>query len=355
MDAKKMKVAFYVYPTAFQSPGGGEILLLKTKEYLEKEGASVTLLDPWRDKLKDFDILHTFGSVKDALPLMELAHCLGVKNVLSTVCWYSWKSAWGICADWKTRCLSVVRHAAKVLVPVFPSARKRMMYLSDLLVPNSESEAQQLQRFFCASRRKIVVVPNAVDSVFADATPDLFVKKYQLRDFILCVGRIEPRKNQLGVIRALRNVDIPLVLIGDYVVQYRSYYEACRREAGPGTHFLGNIPHDSELLRSAYAACAVFLLATWLETPGLAALEAGLAGAKVVVTAEGATREYFGPYAEYVQPECPREIRERTLAAIRKPATPLLQEHIRQNYSWPLVAKKILTAYQAMGVESRSR
>ena len=67
------KVAFYVYPTAFQSQGGGEVQLMKTKAALEQLGVSVKLFDTWNDKLENFDILHVFGSVKDCLPMMEVA------------------------------------------------------------------------------------------------------------------------------------------------------------------------------------------------------------------------------------------------------------------------------------------
>ena len=47
-------------------------------------------------------------------------------------------------------------------------------------------------------------------------------------------------------------------------------------------------------LASAYAAARVFALPSWFETPGLAALEAGLAGCAVAITPYGSTRDYFG-------------------------------------------------------------
>ncbi|HTL46694.1 MAG TPA: glycosyltransferase, partial [Verrucomicrobiae bacterium] len=240
-----MKVAFYVYPIAFQSPGGGEILLLKTREYLEKAGLKVRLFDTWNDKLSDYDILHTFGSVKDCLRMMETAHSVGVKNVLTTVCWYSWKSAWGTYPEWNRRLPSAARHLAKTLLPFLPSKRRKMMTLADALIPNSRSEADQLKRFFGVSEEKIRVIPNAVDESFAAALPTAFEKKYGLRDFVLCVGRIEPRKNQLNVVRALKGIGRPVVFIGDPVPAYQDYYEACRREAGAQMHFLGGLPHGS--------------------------------------------------------------------------------------------------------------
>lgn len=341
-----MKIAFYVYPTAFQNPGGGEVQLLKTKQYLEAEGLSVKLFDPWTDKLESFDILHTFGSVKDALPMMEAAKSAGIKNVLSTICWYSLRSAWGNYGSLKSRTIAALRHAAKVFCPFVPSARKRMMDIADVLIPNSESESNQLEHFFQVPSKKIRVIPNAVDAVFAGAKPDDFIKKFGFRDFVLCVGRIEPRKNQLGMIRALNGAQVPFVVIGDPVKHYPDYYQRCRQEAGSNIHFLGGLPHDSELLRSAYAACDTFLLASWLETPGLAALEAGLAGAKLVITREGAAREYFQDFALYVDPENPSDILAKTLDAVKRPKDALLQGHIRQNFLWENTAKKTLETYR---------
>jgi len=345
-----MKIAFYVYPTAFQNLGGGEVLLLKTKEYLEKRGVSVKLFDIWKDKLSDFDILHVFGSVKDALPMMEEAKLAGIKVVLTTICWYSWRSAWGNYGSIASKALALMRHAAKVWFPFIPSKRKRMMEIADLLIPNSELEARQLYRYFHVPKMKVRVVPNGVDSVFSEANPEAFIAQYGLKDFVLCVGRIEPRKNQLNLIRAVKGTKIPLVIIGKSVSLYKKYYEACLREAGPHVHFLGGLPHGSELLRSAFAACEVFVLPTWLETPGLAALEAGLAGAKVVITQEGATREYFKDLVEYVSPNDLQDIRTKIEAAVQKPKNDALKRHIQSHYSWESVAEKNLQAYaQVLG------
>ena len=76
----------------------------------------------------------------------------------------------------------------------------------------------------------------------------------------------------------------------------------CRR-AGEGlVAWLGRLDHDDPLLASAYAAARVFALPSWFETPGLAALEAALAGCAVVITPYGSTREYFGGLVAYARP-----------------------------------------------------
>ena len=345
-SSKALRAAFFVYPTAFQAPGGGEVQLLKTKASLEAKGVEVTLFNQWQDKLEEFDIFHTFGSVKDCLDMIRTADIMGVRTALSTICWYSWKSSMGIYSPLDQRMASMARQAGKSVCPFMPSKRKKMMEYSDLLFPNSQSEADQLVRYFCMPREKIFVVPNGADSFFADAKPDAFIEKYNIKDFILCVGRIEPRKNQLNMIRALSASKIPLVFIGDYVHQYRDYYWQCRKEAGKNVHFLGPIQHDSHLLASAYAACNTFLLASWLETPGLAALEAGLAGAKIVITDQGATKEYFQDYAHYVPPDNLEKIRSQTLKTFESAPADGLKKRIQNNYLWSHAAEKTLEGYK---------
>ena len=50
------------------------------------------------------------------------------------------------------------------------------------------------------------------------------------------------------------------------------------QRGGEAVRWLGASDHDDPLLASAYAAARVFALPSWFETPGLAALEAALAG-----------------------------------------------------------------------------
>jgi len=270
---------------------------------------------------------------------------VGVKIALSTICWYDWRSALHTYPNPLQRGLNMARHLAKENFPWIPSLRKGMMELSDLLLPNSEAEAEQLVRYFRVPRNKIAVIPNAVDASYEKAEPKTFTDRYGLRDFYLCVGRIEPRKNQLGLIQAHRGLERPLVVIGEAVSRYRAYEAECKKAAGPNVHFLGYLPFDSELLRSAYAACNTFVLPSWFETPGLAALEAALAGAKIVITSGGSTQEYFGTEALYVNPNEIEDIRLKMRLAEGQLRNGRLRHRIRDNFLWEKVAEKLADCY----------
>lgn len=341
-------VYFYVYPSAFQNPGGGEILLIKTKKYLEKLGVEVRLFNLWSDKFKTGDLLHVFGSVKEALGLMETAKSKGVRIVISPIVWYNWQSSFQVPYKVKERVFCILRQTVKSILPFAPSARKTMMQISDIVLAGSQMEADQIRRYFLIPKQRIKVVPYGADECFDGVSEEHFDNKYHLKDFVLTVGRIEPRKNQLNLIRAMKGVDKPLVIIGRQVSHHEAYYQKCRREAGPNVHFLGAVEAESQDLKSAFAACSVFVLAAWFETPGLAALEAGTSGARIVITEQGSTKEYFKNYVDYVNPANVDDIRTKIINAFRQPKTNKLQQHLRQNYLWKNTAEQTLNAYHSL-------
>lgn len=341
-----MKVAFFVYPSAFQNKGGGEILLEKTEEYLLKNNVEVCRFDIWRDKLEAFDILHVFGSVKECLPLMQVAKARGTKIVLESIFWSDFRRAFNEQGTLRKRVEMVLRHLIKSVFPFFPSGRKKMFEVADLIFPNSHNEAAQISRLFNIPMEKMFVVPNGVDRSFSEARPEAFVDKYGLKDFVLSVGRIEPRKNQLNLIRAMKGIDADLVLIGDTVSGYKWYRDICDKEADKRVHFIDRLSHESGLLASGYAACDTFVLPGWFETPGLAALEAALAGAKVIATDGGSTKEYFQDKVFYIDPSKPEDIKNKIIRALNMSKNHELKDLVLENYLWDGIAKRTIEGYK---------
>jgi glycosyltransferase involved in cell wall biosynthesis len=192
------------------------------------------------------------------------------------------------------------------------------------------------------------VIPNGVDERFYHADPTLFVQEYGVRDFVLNVGHIGTgRKNVLSLVRALKNIDHPAVIIGK--VQENAYSRQTLNEAAlnPNIRIIEGLANDSPLLASAYAAARVFAFPSRYETPGIAALEAGLAGASVVITPYGGTRDYFGNDAIYVEPDSVDSIADGIRRALQSERSTALRERIRREYLWPVVAEKTAAAYRA--------
>jgi len=222
--------------------------------------------------------------------------------------------------------------------------------MASVLLPNSHSEELRIETDFPEARGKsYVVVPNAID-------PHLFslerVKPMEdYRDSVLCVGRIEGRKCQLELVRALNGTDLKLVLIGKPGPNYLAYLDQIKREMGPNVTYLGEVPHAD--LPRYYAACKVHALVSWMETTGLSSLEAGVMGANIVITNKGDTEEYFGEFAHYCSPDSIDSIRSAVLAAYRAPRSSFLRKRILEKYTWENTAEATLSAYEQVLARTR--
>ena len=330
------------------APGGGEIQLSSTLDSLCDFGIDARRMVPGEmdDLASRADCVHLFGSRAEFLPLVESARRQSVPVVLSTIAWYDWRDYWHGGTNVVSRSAAVARFAARAACPWLPSWRRRLYNSVDLLLPNSTAEARQLMRYFRVPADRIHVVPNGADPRFSQAEAKLFVDRYGLRDFVLCPGRIEPRKNQLGLIRALRHTNVPVVVLGQVVPGHEDYLAACRREANRHVRFIDRLDHDDPLLASAYAACGCLALVSRFETPGLVALEAAMSGTPLVLPVGGCAQEYFGPLAQYVQSNDYRGIREAVLWALAQGRSATLADHVRDNFSWTTAAAATREAYR---------
>ena len=172
----------------------------------------------------------------------------------------------------------------------------------------------------------------------------MFRDRFEIRGaFLLNVANAEQRKNQLRLIRAIRDSNIRLVVAGN--LRDRDYWDACRKEGADFVQHVGALEHGGELMRSAYAACDAFVLPSLLETPGLAALEAAACGARVLVTREGSAREYFGDQVTYVDPLDVDDIRNGIWCALESTPSPALRVRIVSDFTWDRAARQLLDAY----------
>lgn len=331
--------------TASLAPGGGERQLAALIAGLQAEGLDAAAWHPWEDAWSDFDLLHLIGSCPEHLPLVDRARRSGKPVVLSPVAWFDGPSYWRRNGHVPRRAAGRLLLAARRFAPWMPGWRRKLYRSVDRLLPNSRAEADQLVRLFGADPRRIVVVPNGADPNLESADPRLFAGEYGLRDFVLCAGRIEPRKNQLRLLQALAGEGVVTVVLGDVVPGQEAYYDACRRAGGRRARFLPRLDPDSPLLASAYAACGCLAQPSWFETPGLAALEAAMTGAPLAVTQVGAAPEYFGRLAHYVDPYDQRSVRRGVAAALDEGRNGRLAELVRSQFTWQHAARATREVY----------
>lgn len=338
------KILYAGRRTAFQSIGGADIQLLKTKNYLEESSdLEIEIFSPVESNIEEADILHIFDHLTGN-ELIEYAKEKNVKTVLSSIYWDHGKESR---ISRPERIKRLLYQITRFLDINIFDRKKKLFEDVDLILPNSKAERDLIKSKFNLDSEKFHVVPNAVDKEFAEASPEPFIEEYNLNDFILFVGRIEPRKNLYLSLRALEEIDKDIVVVGP-AGSNQDYAEKCREISKENVHFIGKLDHESELLKSAYAAADIFLLPSQYETPGLSALEAGLANTKIVITERGTTREYFQDYAYYINPEEPETIREAIENAQDAEFNPELKNRILENFTWERTAKETFKAYQKL-------
>jgi len=234
---------------------------------------------------------------------------------------------------------------AAVLRTGYRKAQLKLLTMSTLLLPNSESEMQRIRRDFPESRSSsYIVVPNAVDEQLFDL--NRIAPNPAYKDCVLCVGRIEPRKCQLELVKALKGTGLRLVLIGKPGPNYMKYFETIKKEADRNTEILGRVEHEE--LPPFYAACKVHALVSWMETTGLSSLEAGVMGANIVITDKGDTREYFEDFAYYCSPASISSIRNAVQEAYNAPRSGSLIARIHARYTWEETGRLTLSAYEQL-------
>lgn len=339
-----MHVLFATSQATALTRGGVRTQVLQTKEALENLGVHVTLFDTWRDfQASEFDLVHVFSANMATYHFARAVKTQGLPLVISPV-FYTRRTAKTV-----QRVIYVDRLISRNVRGIWTDYGliAEMCNWAEAVTPNTTEEGKLFIDAFGVPEKKLIVVPNGVEERFAHAAPGLFEREYGIKNFILSVGHIGPeRKNILRLIEALERIDHPAAIIGriENTLSGRACLERASRN--PRLLIVDAIPHDSMLLASAYAACDVFVLPSQFETPGIAALEAGLAGAKIVITPVGGTKDYFGNDAIYVEPTSTENIAEGIQTALKNQKDTVLRARIQKEFLWERVGEKTKQVYE---------
>lgn len=272
-----MRALFVTYPRIGLGKGGLQVQIQRTAEELSKQDVEVLFFDPWKDQTPEVDIVHLFSLDGTLVYHARHAHKSGLPIVVSPVF-----NAFAV-----PPAIAVLRSRLSQYIPALYTDLRRaaetLRYATKVVALNEE-ESRLLGRAFGVENHRQAVIPNGVDVRFRNADPTLFRQHFGLSDFVLQVGSIEPRKNQLASIRAAKGQPFDLVLIGGASAGNEGYLEQCKREAGQNVHFLGHIQHNDPLLASAFASSRVFVLPSYSEVMPLTLYEAAVAGCHLITS-----------------------------------------------------------------------
>jgi glycosyltransferase involved in cell wall biosynthesis len=355
-----VKILFISRATLFKDKGGDTIQIINTATYLEQKGIQVTVrLCNEEIDYSSFDLLHFFNIIRPADILKHIARS-GKPYVVSTIyvdySEYERKMRKGLAGvlfrivpadlvEYMKVIARFVINGEKIISPSYlflgqRSAIKKILYNASLLLPNSCNEYKRLKKNYGVDK-VFKVIPNAVDTSLFDGN---FKESSRNKTLVICVGRIEGRKNQLNLIKALNNTKFQLLIIGSPSTNQKKYYENCKETAASNVSFIDFISQDQ--LIKYYKSAQVHVLPSWFETTGLSSLEAATMGCNIVITDKGDTREYFENFAYYCDPASPESIFDAVSQAAENNFNKRLQEKIFLQYTWEQTANLTLNAYK---------
>ena len=127
--------------------------------------------------------------------------------------------------------------------------------------------------------------------------------KYQLpAKFLLNVGTVEKRKNALTIVQSIKNLDIPLVIVGrktKYYSEIDQYISENNLRAN--VIFLEGLTMDE--LSTLYQLAEIFIYPSVFEGFGIPIIEALFSKTPVITSDGGVFPEAGGKFSRYVNPK----------------------------------------------------
>jgi len=237
---------------------------------------------------------------------------------------------------------------------------KRTARRAGRIIVGSECSRRDIGRTYGLPEERITVVPYAVDPAFflpGNAADDARrAAAYGIRPpYILCVGRLNPRKNLPALARTFARFKAGGSRPHQLVIAGKDDFRTDRtraeiREAGSDIRFAGFI--SDEDLPAVIRAAEFFVYPSLFEGVGLPVMEAMAAGAPVITSDRSSMPEIAGGAARLVDPENEEEI---ALAMAALADDPGLREKMREkgrrragNFTCEEAGRKTLEIYKAL-------
>ena len=175
---------------------------------------------------------------------------------------------------------------------------------ADLVIAISEQTKKDIVTYLKINPEKVKVIYQGCAPVFKEEIPTEFIeltrKKYQLPShFILNVGTIEKRKNVLSVIKAIKEIDTQLVVIGKKTVYFKEVNNyIVENNIQNKVIFLENV--ELKELASIYRMASVFIYPSIFEGFGIPIIEALYSKTPVITSKGGCFSEAGGENSVYI-------------------------------------------------------
>ncbi len=241
---------------------------------------------------------------------------------------------------------------------------KRMVRHADQIVAVSHFAVQELVDYFGVARDRIAVVHGGIDEqwLITPTAPHAEVRAPDgrvLKDYFLCIGTFQPRKNfdnmisaHLSLPQAIRLAH-PLVIVGRPGWRCAHTVERLQALAAAGepVYWLNNVNSRADL-RAVYDSALALSFVSLYEGFGIPVLEAFATGTPVITSSASSLPEVAGAAAVTVAPEDVDAIADAMLrmassSELRSELVARGHERVRE-FTWAQGARKMAEVYSQM-------
>jgi glycosyltransferase involved in cell wall biosynthesis len=228
---------------------------------------------------------------------------------------------------------------------------------ADVIVAVSEQTKRDIIDFYGTSPNKIkVVYQDCHESFRAAYSPvnDVCQKYGITQPYVLCVGTIEARKNQLRLVKAFQAaqlVDAQLVLVGGKTkFQQEIEYFVAQNHLKNKVKILNEVPFAD--LPALYQSARVFAYPSFFEGFGIPIVEALHSGVPVVAATGSCLEEAGGKGGIYANPLDEHDLAQKIQIlwqddSLRQQLIIDGQTHVKQ-FAAQNIAKKLVNIYQSL-------
>jgi len=360
-----LRVLLQARSDAFANFGGDTYQFTRYRDAVKSLGCEITITTEQHPALRGYDIYHvnTLDMPCELYQQVRRARNYGVPIALMPIHhkwayvkrYYAWLAKGHL---WYkpfgnrrvkefTKLLSCGQFGIALATPWQKSIEDLQRYcveVASVTLLNAEEEGEVITQQLGVTGRDSVLVPNGVDPPESVAEDDEEIRGLP-PVYGVVVGRIEPRKNQLAVLRAMVPIGLPLVFLGARNRLYPWYYRDFLHAVGRADAvYLGNV--TPKVVKAIVKKAAVSILASWFEVVPYASLDSYSMGTRVVTTERGYAQEYFGRGVSYCAPDSESAIAAAVARELDRDQEAGMHRRFVERYDWEVSARRLLEGYE---------
>lgn len=201
------RVVHFPYQSHFLIFGGFEVQMLSAIDAINSfysGDINIIKSNPWDSNL-NFDIAHFWGLGFTNFDNIVWSKRKGKKIVMSVLVPFH-SGFMDTVKSWFSSRIGAIRYYNQILEKV------------DVFTVVSEEQKYSLNKIYNISFNKIVVIPNIINNVFFENRNKSFENRYHLpENYIISIGNICDRKNQLNTAIAALELNINAVFVGEII------------------------------------------------------------------------------------------------------------------------------------------